>query len=159
MFQVLRVNEALLMFLFNFYIFLFGTSGQQCISTPRNTLTLPLDKRSSRAITDLCLLFTLKTLIFPHSEPFFRFLFHIYQLMTRISFSWIKEVNPLFLKKSLRSDSLPATKGYRWKHQLLNLFTVTNSHYHPTWKNKSKKNFASSDDSSLMFVLLVTISV
>ena len=132
MFQVFRVNEALLMFLFNFYIFLFGTSGQQCISTPRNTLTLPLDKRSSKAITDLCLLFTLKTLIFPHSEPFFRlFIPHLTVNDTHIFFL-NKGGKSSFFKKSLRSDSLPATKGYRWKHQLLNLFTVTNSHYHPT---------------------------
>ena len=100
MFQVFRMIETLLMFLLNFYNFLFGTSGQQCISTPRNTLTLPLDKRSSRARTDLGLLFTLKMLTFPHSEPFFRFLFHIYQLIARISFSSIKEVNPFFFKKS-----------------------------------------------------------
>ena len=93
-----------------FLKFLFGTSGQQCISTPRNTLTLPLDKRSSRARTDLCLLFTLKTLTFPHSEPFFRFLFHIYQLMTRISFSWIKEVN-LFFKKKPKKRFAPGDEG------------------------------------------------
>ena len=136
--------------LLDFYNFLFGTSGQQCISTPRNTLTLLLDKRYSSARTDLCLLFTLKTLKFPHSEPFFRFLFHIYQLMTRISFSSIKEVNQRsdLLRRRANVGKVSFPISFRWPIRIIN----------PVEKNK-KKNSTSSGKSSLIFALLVTNSV
>ena len=108
--------------LLDIYIFLFGTSGQQRIRTPRNTVTPLLDKRYSSARTHLCLLFTLKTLIFPHSEPFFRFLFNIYQLMTLISFSSIKEVNQRsdLLRRRANVEKVSFPISFRWPICIIN---------------------------------------